>query len=42
MKNQTACLSELATLLHEVFPCKVMLSYEKDKSKHVTVVVKLL
>lgn len=42
MKNWTTCLSALATLLDEGFPCKVMLSYENDKSKHVTVAVKLL
>lgn len=42
MKNWTACLSEVASLLHEGFPCKVMLSYENNKSKHVTVAVKLL
>lgn len=42
MKNWTTCLSEVATLLHEGFPCKVMLSYENNKSKHVTVAVKLL
>lgn len=33
MKNWTTCLSGLATLLHKVFPSKVMLSYENDKKQ---------